>query len=1156
MSSPKISDIVRIQGRFLRSANLQRDFRDPDALDGYVVTDTVRRHIRRIVQGLPEKSGRRSWRITGDYGSGKSSFALLLAHYFAGKESPLPPTIRRTLNVDLPHRLNFLPLLITGSREPIAVAVLRGLLESLDQRLPKNQKSKIVATIRDLLTKPIKDIPDRDVIQLVLDANSELIAAGRISGLLIILDELGKFLEFAALHPERQDIYFLQQLAEVSARSGSEPVFTISLLHQGFSSYADQLSQSAQREWEKVAGRFEELLFDQPLDQITHLLAAALNVSPTLLPPGVEGRAKRAMRLALNLGWYGTAPAVTALQEIAPELYPLHPTVLPILIKLFSRFGQNERSLFSFLLSTEPSGLQDFAQQTASAETTFRIHHLYDYAAANFGHRLSFQTYRNHWNHIESLVRSFPASDDTEVAVLKTVGLLNLLNSPDLVATEEAIALAMADTGSKKEAQVREAIHRLNKHRHVLYLRGRAGGYFLWAHTSVNLEAAYEEAGRAVAHQQRVSQRVKEYLDNRPIVARRHYIQTGNLRHFNVEYCSLPELETVASSTADHADGRVVIPLVETLEEARLALGFAKSFATRVDTIIGITEPLGSLSGLMVEAERWTWVQKHTPELKEDRYAAEEVARQLALATQTLEKRIQHFVGLGQSAHGSASSIRWFHSGTERKLSTAKALVGFLSDVCDQLYSQAPRIHNEIVNRRSLSSAAASARMRLIERMFSSSEQPLLGMDKTKRPPEMSIYLSLLRQANLHVESAEKWRLQEPKEGNDPCNLRPALSRFREILESKTDQRVPVSVIFDELRQAPFGVRDGVLPVLLVLMLLEHQHEIALYENGTFISSVASEEILRLTKVPQLFELQLCKVQGVRRELFDKLSEMLGVSRGLKKADILAIVRPLCVFVAQLPEYTRNTQRLDLEPRAVRDTLLSAREPSTLLFQGIPVSLGLRPFAPGDLAETNNHRVQEYVASLRKALDDLKLALPQLRDRIRALIVTAFEMPKIGVSFQAFRDHLSERARNVVVHVSDMELKAYCLRLLDNSLPEPEWIESLGSLVATTPPSRWKDSDETTFTERLIPLVRKFRRVESLSFQSNRGQQSHATFRVELTTKDGSEKYQVLHLQPGEDRVAGDLATDIAGLLKKHDARIALEALSRNVWNILGKNNE
>ncbi len=65
----------------------------------------------------------------------------------------------------------------------------------------------------------------------------------------------------------------------------------------------------------------------------------------------------------------------------------------------------------------------------------------------------------------------------------------------------------------------------------------------------------------------------------------------------------------------------------------------------------------------------------------------------------------------------------------------------------------APRIQNELVNRRSLSSAAAAARMRLIERMFSNASEPLLGMDPAKKPPEMSMYLSVLQNTGLHQKS-------------------------------------------------------------------------------------------------------------------------------------------------------------------------------------------------------------------------------------------------------------------------------------------------------------------------------------------------------------------------------------------------------------------
>jgi hypothetical protein len=76
MPGPKIADLFNIQRRFLRSAHLERDFRDPAALEGYVVTTQIQESLDRVATGLDDKSGQRAWRITGDYGSGKSSFAI------------------------------------------------------------------------------------------------------------------------------------------------------------------------------------------------------------------------------------------------------------------------------------------------------------------------------------------------------------------------------------------------------------------------------------------------------------------------------------------------------------------------------------------------------------------------------------------------------------------------------------------------------------------------------------------------------------------------------------------------------------------------------------------------------------------------------------------------------------------------------------------------------------------------------------------------------------------------------------------------------------------------------------------------------------------------------------------------------------------------
>src|SRR6266446_4676539 len=83
MSGTQISALFHIESRFLRSAHLERDISDTSALKGYVLTPESQSYVERLATGLTPSSGQRAWRITGDFGSGKSSFALLVAHLFS-----------------------------------------------------------------------------------------------------------------------------------------------------------------------------------------------------------------------------------------------------------------------------------------------------------------------------------------------------------------------------------------------------------------------------------------------------------------------------------------------------------------------------------------------------------------------------------------------------------------------------------------------------------------------------------------------------------------------------------------------------------------------------------------------------------------------------------------------------------------------------------------------------------------------------------------------------------------------------------------------------------------------------------------------------------------------------------------------------------------
>lgn len=1138
MLKTRMADLFQVRSRFMRSAHLERDFRDPEALKGYVLTSSAKAGLERLARSLTQRSAERAWRLTGDYGTGKSSFALALAHIFEGQDTVLPPELRRSvdfrgLGVERP---NLLPVLVTGSRSHVGTAILEALSRALEEAWPRGRRPQIVEKAKAAARHGDQRSADAAV-SLLTEAASYLRESGKASGVLLILDELGKFLEHAALHPERQDIYFLQTLAEAAARSREAPVVVVGLLHQGFQAYAEDLSPSAQKEWEKIAGRYQEILFDQPLEQASVLVANALNVREAKLPPGVAKELGRDMARALDLGWYGPGAGREALLGIASSLYPIHPTVLPVLVRLFSRFGQNERSLYSFLLSDEPHALQTFARQPATAGSFYRIHHLYDYAREAFGHRLAVQSYRSHWNQIESVVESFPRNDERALEVLKTVAVLNLIDSPNHLATEETAPLAVAGADPVATKRVKATLRELQRGKAVLYFRGAAGGYCLWPHTSVNLERAYQEAYKAVPAATRVSTTIRSDLETRPVVARRHYIETGNLRHFAIEYAPPADLPALLERGPQGADGQILVALCESPEEREEAIAFARgaSLKNSEQVLVAVPQPLRGLASLLAEVQRWEWVGRNIPELAHDSFAQEEVSRQLAAARQVLEKRVRTYIGIRQ--FGEKTDLQWFYRGKPAPVHGGRELLEQLSMVCDKVFNNAPRFRNELVNRHALSSAAAAARLRLIEQVLTAAGEPLLGMDSAKKPPEMSMYLSVLKAAGLHREEDGVWRIAEPPAGEDTSNVRPLLSRILEVLEARRGGRIKVVDLFAELRRPPFGLRDGLAPLLLAVFVAIHERDVAFYENGRFLREVTGYEFQRLTKATETFEIQYCRIGGVRAVVFEKLFRALNPGNERKGVDILDVVKPLFTFASDLFQYAHRTAALSPDAAAVRAALTNAEEPATLLFRQLPEALGLDPFESDD--KPSPSRVKRFVEKLRASLDELGNLYPELLRRMLADIHSAFERPG---SAEEARSALSTAGDRVLVSVSEPRLKALCFRLADRALPEREWLESIGSLLCSKPPGKWLDGDVAFFRDELARLARQFRRVESTVFVA--GATGGQAMRVAITCQDGTEVEQVVYLDGAEETRVAEIEAAIAKLLGK-EGRLGVVAAMR-----------
>ncbi|GEP44453.1 hypothetical protein BGE01nite_37440 [Brevifollis gellanilyticus] len=1016
----------------------------------------------------------------------------------------------------------------------MSLALLNGLSLSISQNVDGRKKLKVRSAVNEALAGS-KDNIDQRAISLLTQAAAELRQQELFDGVLVIIDELGKFLEYSALHPEKQDVYFLQQLGEASARSGENCLFTIGLLHQGFSTYADKLSEQAQREWEKVAERFEEIVFSQPLGQIAALLSAAMNVKEEECPRRWKTDACADMRKAVDLGLFGANAGRKALIDLSSSLYPLHPTVVPVLAKFFRRFGQNERSLFSFLLSSEPHALQDFAQKECSLDSIYRLPEFYDFIAHNFGNRLGVQSFRSHWSHIDAVIRSYPPEHDLELRILKTVGVLNTIDSiTDLLPSDELLGLALGEPPG-----LSASIKKLKKE-NLLFFRGARRGYALWSHTSVNLEHEFAKASESIQQVTNIAEVLRSRLDTRPIVARAHYIQTGNLRHFNVRFCSLSELPAdVSSFQAEHpADGLIVIVLSETAEQRKRALSLFAGMAANDQVIFGVTDALEVLNGLVLAVERWSYVEGHTPELKDDRFATEEVSRQIAHANQALENALQRYLGFRGLSLSGESSIQWIYNGESvKELANDGSLQAYLSKLCDHLFRFAPCVQNELVNRNALSSAATAARQRLFELMLNHGDHPSLGLPDDKAPPERSLYLSVLKASGIHAKRAHGWSIEFPEK--DSLRLRPALEHVISLLEIVPEARVRVDRIIDELRASPFGVRDGLIPILLVAVYVQHEAELAIYEDGRFVSDVEEFLKMRLVKAPDTFEFQLCRINGMRRELLVHLAEVMKLAKA-ERTELLSIVRPLCLMVAELPDYAKHTEHLSDSTLSLRRHILAAEEPAKLVFQSIPQALGMK----GDVSKIDPNKL---ASKLAQGISELRRALPECRKRMTQTILAAFGEEE--AEFVDWRELVAVRAEAVIVGVTNSNLRAFALKLIDNVTEESVWLESLGSLVSRIPPSRWRDKDEVAFREGIAALAQQFLRVESLHFGVG-GPMPENAVRIALTRRSGEERDQVFNLTSSKAKEMTALRKHLQNEMPK-DKKLAVAVLSQLLWEMM-----
>ncbi len=1083
----KLSECIAVAPRYSRSINLERDLHSDVAARGYVLTATGLNCIARVAEALCPPSSGTSWTLTGPYGTGKSAFALYLTRLLANRDDSkdarkllknvAPQLLQELLSRKPIRQGGFCPVVVSASSGSLIVSLLSSSIRDL-RSFAGRQALKSVRQLERFL-KYGNEAPSKAVVETLSEAVEELRKLGLAAGILLVVDELGKALEHAAL--ASGDIFILQELAE-SAASFQEPgLLLITLLHQSFEQYAAGLRSSVRNEWAKIQGRFVDIAFQDPPEQVLHVLANAIKQESC-----AKVRSFRLVASGIAAKMYdaGMAPKTftkKAFVETSAALAPLHPVTALCLTHLCRKFGQNQRSLFAFLLSRELNGFGGFLEEDQTGEL-FSPARLYDYIVSSFGSAALIGDGAARWTETQSILQQHSDFSPSQQEIVKTVGLLTAIGAYGKLLPSLNV-LKMSVGGEHFEKTWKELIHQS-----ILVHRKHSGSFALWQGSDIDIEERLKEAQRRVPSGGTLASRMKSRLSPPPIIAKRHSFRTGTLRFFRVRFAATAEICVTPNEL--ESDGTILYVLPDSEQDRQQAIELAGSsqFKSRPDIVVAIPTTTEPLRHSFRDVELLQWVIKNTPELQSDSVARRELRTRITFAQRQLEFEVERLF-----SPSAVTRTCWYQSGLKREVSSERLLSQMISEICDHVYCDTPIIRNELLNRRSLSSAAAAARRNLVGAMMKNSSRQQLGIEGN--PPELSMYVSVLKASGMHREVENGgFQLGPPSRTS---SLFPVWNRIERFFADCELKRERITTLYETLAAPPFGLKLGLIPLLFSASLLCHDADVALYEDGGFVPEVTSEIWERLLKHPAEFEVRSYRVSGVRKQVFDQYA---AVFNSQDAPNLVAVVRPLFRFFNRLPEYSKRTSMLSSTAIAVREALFAAKEPDVLLFDQLPMACGFGPFSPAE--ESGSFR--KFFRALREAIAELQRTYDDLLAHASEVLFGAF-----GVSPKKGRVDLQLRARALSEYAVEPRMRALLLHLADTDLAEVLWIEAVATLCVGRPPRTWTDTDRARFQVVISDLARSFRHLEAMMFEVSRAVLSAGApaevFRLGVTDQFSSE---------------------------------------------------
>lgn len=1068
---------------FNLSANIEYGFAEGAQ---YIVTPNAQKAIHNIVSDF--HTGIHSFTIIGSYGTGKSSFLLAF-------ESDLRKATKKPFLLDA-------------------------------KNLSKVSDFEVLNIVGDYIELPTllrRSLDVEGTTNSVLDELKAYYNQCQKQGkfLVIVIDEFGKVLEHAAKNNPEKELYFLQKLAEF-VNVPTRQILLLTTLHQNFSAYARSLTEAQVNEWKKVKGRFKEITFVEPIEQLLHLASKQLQSDKQMM---VADNAVLLYELAKNIGFISKDFAIDA----ALQLYPLDVFSAYAITTAIQRYGQNERSLFTFLSSKGSSSIAEF---DPIENQTYSLQKVYDYVYYTFYSYLKDANADSmSWSSMQlSIERVEGQSWDSEEQMLqatnivKTIGLLNLVGIAGFRLPKEALAeYAKLAMGIVDASVIIDKLEKKNIIRYAAY-KDRV---ILFEGTDVDLEAEIREAGMMVSRPVTFVDELNVFFNHRISPVKAHFYQNGTPRFFDYRLFEEP-LEIVPTGDTDG-----YIELI--FSTKKNALEDIKSFSANSEhaLIFAFFIDTENIIDHLYNIRKYNYLIDRVIQ-KEDKVAVNEILKLKEHEETLLNKTIS------DNLFSYKNRVVWIFKGQEERVQSHRDFNQLLSRVCDDIYSLTPVMNNELFNKHKLSGTITSSRKSYLTNLIEHYTEENLGFPDDKFPPEKTIYYSLLRNTGLHVNG--EFADMPANEG-----FLSVWNACEEFLRSTENKGRKISELIKILSTQPYKLKQGFLEFWIPTYLFIKRQDFALYDasKGAFIPNVNIEFFDLLQKHPADFEVKKFAVDGVKLGFFNQYRRFinLGDEFTITKNSFIETIKPFLSFYARLDEYTKHTRKFNHESTMrFRDVLAKAKDPEKAFFEDLPEALGYN-----QERLRQEEFIREYGNIIQRAIRELRSCYTGLIDRLESRLVEGFNLQ--SYDYDEYIYEIRERLSNVKVYLLTDKQREFYHHVMTEYDTRVFWFQSICYTVLDQRLDALRDEQEDKLADDLVYLFRECEKYSSISQLLDT--EKNDAYSFDMVTNKGTNVRAQTYILPEKDKkrateleekiqliLSGDSNIDICTLLSILNKRL------------------